>query len=285
MKTQFRLLILTLFAGFFISFAFAGAEPITLTLPQSPYLVGHPNPALEDVNCLYITVILRREHNEPDLSFTSQIEQKARALLGDSDINVIGTTVDANSSLATLAKKRLGSVSNLRLRPANVPEFRIEVDLLNLPDADKYVFRIQTSFVKKSMLEKGPQANMTAEVWKDEPVMCAVASKDLSESVIAAVIGQTKTFIGSWSEARQAGKKSDDNHARTQLSKANREKETNSVRQKAAESKYVASKNSDVFHKPDCPFAQNISPKNIIDYNSPEEAIAAGKRPCKKCNP
>ena len=48
---------------------------------------------------------------------------------------------------------------------------------------------------------------------------------------------------------------------------------------------YVASKNSAVFHRPDCKSAAKISEKNLVHYSTREEAIQAGKKPCHECNP
>lgn len=48
---------------------------------------------------------------------------------------------------------------------------------------------------------------------------------------------------------------------------------------------YVASRNSKVFHRPDCGYVKRILPKNLIGFKSREEAIRSGKRPCKKCKP
>ena len=48
---------------------------------------------------------------------------------------------------------------------------------------------------------------------------------------------------------------------------------------------FVGSKNSDVYHYPDCSSAKQIKEANKIWFNSVEEAKAAGYRPCKKCNP
>jgi len=49
--------------------------------------------------------------------------------------------------------------------------------------------------------------------------------------------------------------------------------------------KYVASKNSNIFHKPDCKWVKKISPKNLIGFKSREEAIRSGRRACKNCRP
>lgn len=49
--------------------------------------------------------------------------------------------------------------------------------------------------------------------------------------------------------------------------------------------KYVASKNSKVFHYVWCEYAQKIKPENRIYFSTREEALASGRRPCKVCKP
>lgn len=48
---------------------------------------------------------------------------------------------------------------------------------------------------------------------------------------------------------------------------------------------FWGSKNSNKYHYPDCKWAQKINPKNLIRFNSPEEAQKAGYIPCKVCRP
>lgn len=50
-----------------------------------------------------------------------------------------------------------------------------------------------------------------------------------------------------------------------------------------AQQKFVASKNSDVYHYPWCPGAQRIKEENKIYFSSKEEAEKAGYRPAKNC--
>ncbi|MGA2679632.1 MAG: Ada metal-binding domain-containing protein [Sedimentisphaerales bacterium] len=269
---------------FFSNPIFAQQEPITLMLPQSPY-IANPNPALADANCLYIAIKLRGAYSDSNSELTTQVEQQVKVALRDYDINIIDTNVDANSPLAMLAKKRFGSVSNLRWKPANVPELRIEIDLLNLPDTDQCVFRLQTSFLKRAQLENGPKANMMTDVWQDEPVMRLVATKDLAESLISAAIVQTRAFIGSWSVTRAADKQSEVSQTKPSLRKTTDENDTKPVKQQDVEAKYVSSKNSQIFHKASCPSAKRISMGNLVSYATRDEAIAAGKKPCERCNP
>jgi hypothetical protein len=52
-----------------------------------------------------------------------------------------------------------------------------------------------------------------------------------------------------------------------------------------ADTYYVGSTESDKYHYPDCRYAQQIKPENLVRFNSVEEALAAGYEPCKSCNP
>ena len=48
---------------------------------------------------------------------------------------------------------------------------------------------------------------------------------------------------------------------------------------------YVASANREPFHRLSCRWAQKIGPKNAVYYNTRQEAIQDGHRPCKVCRP
>lgn len=51
------------------------------------------------------------------------------------------------------------------------------------------------------------------------------------------------------------------------------------------EHKYVASKDSDVFHLPSCQWAKKISEANRIYFRTYQEAVDSGRRPCRVCKP
>lgn len=53
----------------------------------------------------------------------------------------------------------------------------------------------------------------------------------------------------------------------------------------AATAKYVSSKNSDVFHRPDCRIIEQMKVKNLVGYTSKGEAMSAGKKKCEICKP
>jgi hypothetical protein len=48
---------------------------------------------------------------------------------------------------------------------------------------------------------------------------------------------------------------------------------------------FLASKNSNKYHFPDCKWAQKIKPSNLIKFKTPEDAQKAGYIPCKVCKP
>lgn len=51
------------------------------------------------------------------------------------------------------------------------------------------------------------------------------------------------------------------------------------------EYKYAASKKSEVFHYIYCSYVKKIKQEELILFKTREEAIASGRRPCKKCKP
>ena len=46
---------------------------------------------------------------------------------------------------------------------------------------------------------------------------------------------------------------------------------------------FVSSETARAFHRPDCKWAQEINEKYRIEYDSHEEAVRAGKKPCRTC--
>jgi hypothetical protein len=256
--------------------AFAQPEPSH----DSP-LITNPNPALADINCLYVDVALHPSFYwpvDPNLLTVSQLAQKIEAVLKDAGINACG---DVNSAMVAVLKKRLGSVSGLRFHSPDVPELRFDTDLLPLADSNQFVFRIQVSLSKKLSLGRNSAYHVMADVWKHEPVMRLVSSAELPSSLTAVALEQTRAFIA----ARSVAKQSDVNQISPRFAESNVEFNTRPVKQQNIESNYVASKNSQVFHKPDCQSAQKILPENLVTYKTRDEAVAAGKRPCKRCNP
>jgi len=100
------------------------------------------------------------------------------------------------------------------------------------------------------------------------------------------VLEQVEGFINIYKASKPTGTKtSDAGINETGLSKIPEKQDETVVNSAISEHKYIASKSSNIFHKPDCRWAMNISEGNLVTYTSKDEAIKAGKRPCKTCNP
>jgi len=264
-----------------LSFIFSNLALAQLDKPEDKPLIANPNPALADVNCLYVTISTYPRFYwpiDPNILTEGQLERKIESVLRDSGI---GSCSDINSLMVAGAKKQFGSLSNLRIRQADFPAIRLDIDMLPLADSNQFVFRVQVSLSKKLSLGRNSAYHVMADVWKHEPVMRSTASVNLANDVTEAVLEQTRAFVAARTEAKQ----SDVNQISPQYAKSSIEFKTKSVKQQNIESNYVASKNSEVFHKPDCPSAARISAENRVTYETRDEAIAAGKRPCKRCNP
>ena len=51
------------------------------------------------------------------------------------------------------------------------------------------------------------------------------------------------------------------------------------------DAEYVASKNSNKYHRLKCRYVDNIKPENIVYYEYEYQATGDGKEPCSKCKP
>jgi hypothetical protein len=167
-----------------------------------------------------------------------------------------------------------------------LPELRVDIEVLKIESCEQCVITVRTSVAYDVFPPNMEELTyIKADVWKVESGLRSVAVDDVPVEVNAIVQQQVQAFIAACPPMVSAGKQSDVNQPRPQLRKVSIEKGKKPVKQQADESKFVASKNSQVFHKPGCPFAQKIASKNLVTYTSREVAIAAGKRPCKSCNP
>jgi len=171
---------------------------------------------------------------------------------------------------------------NLKYRSINIPELRVGVDTLNLSDSQRCVFRIQTSLARAVHLAKEPKLGLKAEVWKVETPMQVVSMQNMPAVVTGAVLGQVEVFIAAYRTANPRDtQRSDANDITVKPEKLTKP----DAKRIVAEYKYVASKKSKVFHKPDCRWVKKINAENLVGYKSKQEAIEAGKRPCKWCKP
>jgi len=234
-----------------------GQEELSLS-GEKPFLIGRANPALAGIKELYVFIVPPDSEPNKDGLVWEELQTKIEHKLEDAGIRYV--------------------------KPRSLPtaELRVYVDMLKLPDSQKYVFRIQTSLARTVTLPAQRNLHLQVDVWKTEPVMQAVSAKDMPTKVTGVVLEQIETFIHAYSAANRPVKQAGDANEVAVVPKARVKAVAKPV---MAEYKYVASKNSKVFHKPDCTWAQRIAPKNLVGYTSRTEAIKAGKRPCKICKP
>jgi len=187
------------------------------------------------------------------------------------------------------------------------PELKICVCLLKLeqfkqadsaeaatsPREGGYVFHIQTLLAKNIYVEVKPALRQKADVWKTEPVMQVVSAQEMSANLNEVALEQVGVFIRAWRAANPKGVQPAFSEVSPKGGPIDAKQVVISEREpaqppaKTAVTKYlyVASKNSKVFHKSTCMWAQKIAPKNLVRYKTREDAINAGKRPCKRCEP
>jgi hypothetical protein len=151
------------------------------------------------------------------------------------------------------------------------PALRIDIRIVDL-DNDSSVCFVQTRLCRDVRLPDDNVSSFEAVVWETMPFIETFRRIELREELEKIVDMQAKNFAHSCITSNSQ-----------LLSENDAQDEPEQTEQ--AQSTFVASKNSQVFHKPGCPFAQKIVSKNVVSYESRDAAVAAGKRPCKSCNP
>jgi len=258
MKTQKYHFILAIWIGILCVAALGAVE---LPRPAESVLLGRANPALGEIDKLGVSIVPPdTEPNKDGLVF-KELEVEVKNKLKEA-----GIKIDLRVA---------GSISN-------IPELRVDIDMLKLDDWQQYVFRIQTSLVRTVVLPVQRNLHLKTDVWKVEPVMQAVPVQSMPDKVTDVVLEQVETFINCHLIANRNGVQPANANG---VSTAPQKWAKPAVKPELAKYRYVASKNSKVFHKPECYWVRRISPKNLVGYKSRKEAIRAGKRPCKQCNP
>ena len=227
-------------------------------------LIGRANPALAGIEKLYVIVEPSDAKPSKDGLVWKELQQKVEDKLKEAGIEIAA-----------------GIYLGEGVRAHDIAELRVYMEMLKFADSQLYVFRVQISLATKAYLEE-QELFFKAEVWKAEPAMEAVPVRSMPAKATAMILEQVEAFISAWLAANPKGSEPPDaNDIVTALPKLVKPIAKSAV----AEYKYVASKNSNVFHMLQCSSAKRIKPENIIGYNSRDEAIRAGKRPCKRCKP
>jgi hypothetical protein len=161
---------------------------------------------------------------------------------------------------------------------------RVAVKVYRPAHEETFVYNLKIDFLQTVTLERNPQMRIDVVTW--ELMWFAHGSK----STLAQAIGQnlkvlTASFIKDYHQANP-----DNNDTRESRNSDNAPTDTKRrTKPKPGSStgryEFIGSKSSDVFHKSDCRWASSISAEKLVSYKTRQEAVKAGKRPCKRCNP
>jgi len=263
MKIKKYFFLLAVVAGTLWSCALCSGQ-----LPEADdlSLLGQPNPALAGIEQLYVVIV------PPDA------EPNKDGLLWKNLEAVIKSKISQTGGV-----KIAQAIQNERiLRSLDIPELRIDINMLKLVESQQYVFYVRTSLAKKVFLTKDSSQCIKADVWMAGPVMQATSVQSMPAVVTSTVLEQIEAFIHAYLAANPSNRRPSDAN---DISIVPKEQIKPVAKSTPAEYKYLASKNSKVFHNPDCTWAKRISPENLVGYNSKDEAINTGKRPCLRCKP
>ncbi|MHC4338485.1 MAG: Ada metal-binding domain-containing protein [Planctomycetota bacterium] len=263
----------------------APAEHRVIGEPPEPGLIGQPHMALAGVQQMY--VVIKPPDSEPnkDGLVWSELEKSVSdKIKEETGIKIVEDDIGKMSpDIAKLLKRRSISAAHLEFRSANIPELRVDIDMLKLQDSQQYVFHIQTSLATKVYLPRGRPWSLKADVWKALPIMQAISARNMAGKVTELVLKQVEAFI----LAHRVANSQLAQMPGADIAQKGVRKDTPKPppRLLATKFNYVASKNSKVFHRPTCSSAARIAPKNLQGYGKRAGAIRAGKRPCKRCSP
>jgi hypothetical protein len=217
------------------------------------------------------------------------------ALAGIEELSVIITSADPEPNADGLKRASIKTEVIRRLydagfkighSSADAAELNIKLTVLKIEAVEQCVVSVRTSLVRSVTVVNGDERlSVVADVWKMDSSIRIISAEKIVDEVPAIVKEQVQTFITACPPTVSVEKKPDANQPRKQLRKITAEKDIKPAKQQASEATFVASKNSLIFHKASCSSAKRISANNIVSYATRDEATAAGKKPCERCNP
>ncbi len=240
-------------------------------------VAGLPNPALVGIEAMRVVVMYHNAVIGRDDWIFRELGAMAEQRLAASDPRI-----------AYLIERGYAA------RYQNIPVLTINIDKLILNPARPPVFYVRTSFTAGIAFERNPSAFFRTDLWTRTETIQAESLQAEFTAVTTLVNKHIELFASDFKQANSSVMPPTDvNDFNNILPPATRQtpaqipKETpkTPVEKEKVEQKYIASKNSSVFHRPDCSWVDRILPKNRIEYKTREQAIQAGKKPCKKCQP
>lgn len=248
----------------------ASVRPEPIREADEHTLLGNANPFLTGIDRLYAVILPLDAESNKESAVWERLQIKIEQKLNEAGIKIVSVPVFDSG-----------------LRAYDIPELRVYIDMLKSAEHQQYIFRIQTSLARAVCLTEKDSLLFKADVWRVAPSMQAVSDESMPATVTDVVLEQIEEFVHAYLVAnQQPAQPADEAKRKAPVPLVTRKEPTRSpLRSSVAEYKYVASKNSKVFHNPECQWAEKIRPENLVGYNSRDEAIRAGRRPCKTCNP
>jgi len=233
-----------------------GATDVLLDRNDEPLLVS-ADPVLADVNQLTVVLATRDTPGVERMIDAADVKARVLQKLGEAGVGVVPRGTET------------------------APRLVVDIEGMEVPGSDQCVFRVQTALDRLVIVPGQGNRQLMTEVWRVGPTMAVVARSQVGGAICDAVLIQTGAFADAHRTARRLLGATKDTAGAAPGS-------TQTASQTAAgtlPTTFVASKNGRVFHRPDCRWAQNISADNLVRYQTREEALASGKKPCKSCKP
>ncbi len=248
-----------------------------ITPGRQPLLTGYLNPALIGIRAIRVAVF------------------PPNAVLGADDILSANMKAAVERKLAE-SDPRLAALLQQGFNPTllDPPFIRININKFSLIPTGYPVFSVQTTLSANVPLESNPVVFSRVDVWSR---MDTIQTQNVNAEVAAVMSLISKhidEFVKDFSLANAAPVlPADSNNIKitTPQKPQTSTKPKTELKPQApptdnqSQHNYVSSKNSKIFHKPDCTWVKNILPQNLVFYKTRDEAIAASKQPCKKCQP
>jgi len=216
--------------------------------------------SLRDVKEMNVDVICSQEVKETNLN-QQDIRRRIVKQLKQTDIKIL--------------PEQLWAAAPGRCR------LKILIKVYKPTSLETFVYNLKVYFVQTVTLQRIPEIKVDAVTW--ELSWLAHGSKDrLTEVIPANLKIMTDNFIRDYQLANPKSAELPVNSDSTVSVEPPRGQIRSDI---AVAYRYVSSKNSQVFHSPQCRSVKRIKPENLVGYVSRDEAVQAGKRPCKVCRP
>ena len=254
----------------------------TIISGSQSLLAGIPNPALVGINTLRVVIIYDNIQLDMAAGLLSNLGLKIEQRLSERDVR-----------LAALIERGYAA------RFLDTPILRININTFQLTPDRPPVILVATAFAADIQSPSNLNAFVKVDLWtKTETIQAQSVDTEL-DAISSLALKHIELFANEFIQANNILNPIEITDVNTpaipSVSSYSPEtrKDYNDPNNKTPKSKqpteplvqYVGSKGSSVFHKSDCPYAQKILPKNFVTYSTRQEAIDAGKKPCKTCKP